>query len=602
MKIFQSLLSIGMVSFTSVIALQPNPPTWPSNVHVFTPGDSTAQGIIDAIYQENGGQTPDNHGQWSDSRYALLFKPGTHNLNVNVGYYTSVIGLGSSPADTQISAVTCQEGSFDPGSGALDTFWRSAENFTTTATKAWWSGGPVCMLWAVSQASPLRRVNINGDLCLYQYVPPYGNAGYSSGGFMADCKVSGTIHSGSQQQWFARNTQMLQWADGNWNMVFAGCQGAPAAHCGTSGGKPYTVVSATPVIAEKPYITIDSQGHYYLNLPNIEHNKTSCTQDYTQVTKIDFQQVYVATTSDTADTITSAINGGYHIILTPGNYNLAGTIQVNKANTCILGIGFPTLISGNGQPCIQVGSVDGVRIAGILLQAGPSPTPTLLQWGTKGDQPKSGFLQDCFARVGGPNNSATSQVQADIMVQINSANLVCDNLWLWRADHDVGGLVTSSHNPCHTGLQVNGDNVTAYGLAVEHTLQNLTEWNGNNGSVYFYQSEYPYDVTQANYGTPGYVAYKVGSNVTTHTAYGVGVYCYFRDYTVTVPSGISTPQGSGIQFINALTIFLTGNGGISNVINNVGGPVSSANADKPVYVCKFPVPYTCRSSVPKKEK
>ncbi len=50
-------------------------------------------------------------------------------------------------------------------------------------------------------------------------------------------------------------------------------------------------------------------------------------------------------------------------------------------------------------------------------------------------------------------------------------------------------------NPVATGIQVNGDNVIAYGLAVEHTLGNMVEWNGNQGRVYFYQSEYPYDVT-----------------------------------------------------------------------------------------------------------
>ena len=40
------------------------------------------------------------NGQFSDNRYALLFKPGIHDLYVNVGYYTHVMGLGSSPLDT----------------------------------------------------------------------------------------------------------------------------------------------------------------------------------------------------------------------------------------------------------------------------------------------------------------------------------------------------------------------------------------------------------------------------------------------------------------------------------------------------------------------
>lgn len=84
-----------------------------------------------------------------------------------------------------------------------------------------------------------------------------------------------------------------------------------------------------------------------------------------------------------------------------------------------------------------------------------------------------------------------------MMIQINSGNVIIDDTWLWRADHSVSGSVKDKRNPVATGLQVNGDNVTGYGLASEHTLGNLLEWNGENGKTYFYQSEYPYDVDQA---------------------------------------------------------------------------------------------------------
>ncbi len=128
------------------------------------------------------------------------------------------------------------------------------------------------------------------------------------------------------------------------------------------------------------------------------------------------------------------------------------------------------------------------------------------------------------------------------------------------------------------GLVVSGDSVTAYGLAVEHTLNDLVQWNGNDGATYFYQSELPwvpplpawlgvplgtvlgararvpipclprplpqcdpvpsprcpplpppcsYDVDPI-WGNKGYVGYRVGSSVTTHTCVGCGVYHYFR--------------------------------------------------------------------------
>lgn len=80
----------------------------------------------------------------------------------------------------------------------------------------------------------------------------------------------------------------------------------------------------------------------------------------------------------------------------------------------------------------------------------------------------------------------TGSVQTDRMVTVNTGNTIIDNVWLWRADHDVNGSVYDSRNYVATGLQVNGDNVYGYGLAVEHTLGNMLEWFGNNGHTYFF--------------------------------------------------------------------------------------------------------------------
>lgn len=215
---------------------------------------------------------------------------------------------------------------------------------------------------------------------------------------------------------------------------------------------------------------------------------------------------------------------------------------MNNPGTVILGLGMATLIPTNGTAAIEVGNVNGVRIAGVLLEAGFGATDSLLKVGNAGyagSAQEPVVLSDVFARVGGTN--ASGSVQAKKMVQVNTSNTIIDNVWLWRADHDVGGLVYESRNPSDTGLEVNGDNVTGYGLACEHTLADMLVWNGNGGKSYFYQSEYPYDVTQANYGDKGYVAYKVGDNVTSHQAYGIGAYSFFRDNAVTVENGIKAP-------------------------------------------------------------
>ena len=261
----------------------------------------------------------------------------------------------------------------------------------------------------------------------------------------------------------------------------------------------------------------------------------------------------------------------------------------------LLGLGLATLIAANGLPAVAVANVDGVRVAGVLLQAGAKPTSTLLQWGVgsyAGDAASPGVLSDVFARVGGPD---LTPVQATSMIEVNSSHVIGDNLWLWRADHTVStvdnpkGLVKDGANPCSHGLRVHGDDVTMYGAAVEHTLGDLTQWYGERGRSYFYQSELPYDVTQANFGDLGFVGYRVGPAVMQHDAWGTGVYHFFRDHNVTVASGIVAPAALVSSFTSPLSVYLNGNGTIQHVINGYGdhtgyGGVLGTGGE-PAYYC-----------------
>lgn len=147
------------IAFISrVAAIEPNPPKWNTKrVKIFTPGQPDAQSILDAINKEQGGHDPVNNGEFSDDRYALLFQPGTHYVNVDVGFYTTVHGLGKTPSETTLGNLICQNGGFQQDIGALDNFWRGAENVRVTGK----------MIWAASQASPLRRIMVEGDLDLF---------------------------------------------------------------------------------------------------------------------------------------------------------------------------------------------------------------------------------------------------------------------------------------------------------------------------------------------------------------------------------------------------------------------------------------------------
>ena len=203
----------------------------------------------------------------------------------------------------------------------------------------------------------------------------------------------------------------------------------------------------------------------------------------------------------------------------------------------ILGLGLATLTPDNGVIAMSVDDVDGVRIAGILYDAGAINSPMLLQVGPKNSTVDHAnnptIISDIIVRVGGP-----SLANATTGLEINSNNVVGDDFWVWRADHGVGSGWKSDSwtqstwytDTSTNGMIVNGNNVTMYGLMVEHFQQYQTLWNGNGGQTYFYQSEMPYDIPDQpswmSHGNTmnGYSSYKVADYVTSHEAWGLGIY------------------------------------------------------------------------------
>jgi hypothetical protein len=540
------------------------PPNFGPNVLIFDPSmsSSSIQSQINNIYNQ---QQSASSGQFDSSRYALLFKPGTYSNTVNVGYYTQVLGLGQLPDDVTISGGVTSNAALS-GNNATCNFWEGAENMAVIP-----SGGTD--QWAVSQACPMRRVHIKGSLVLAQ------NGGWASGGFLSDSLIDNQVNSSSQQQWISRNCQWGSWANSSWNQVFVGDTNTPAANFPA-----YTVVGKTPVVREKPFLTIDGSGNYSVFVPAFRSNSqgTSWSGGSEAGQSIPISQFYIAHAgTDTAASINAALNQGLNLLLTPGIYSLNGTIQVNRANTVVLGLGLATLLAQNGVTAMTVADVDGVIIAGILFDAGPTNSPFLLQVGPVGSSASHSSnptsLQDLFFRIGG---AAVGKVS--VSLQINSNNVIGDDFWIWRADHGSGVGWTS--NIATNGLVVNGANVTIYGLAVEHHQQYQTLWNGNGGSVYFYQSEAPYDPpNQSSWtvgGENGYASYKVANTVTSHQAYGIGVYCYFDvNPAVKLNNAIEVPTSglNGGMMHDMVTVSLGGVGEITHVIDGYGGASNSSN-------------------------
>jgi hypothetical protein len=542
-------------------------PSFGPNVFVYNPSMSmaTIQSNLNYLF---GLQSNVNASQFDANRYAILFQPGTYNLAINMGYYMQVLGLGQSPDNVTING---ELQSYNFGGQSTENFWMSAENLAVVPTNN------STMTWSVSQGTWLRRMHVEGSLNL-------SDGTYASGGFLADSKVASTVSSISQQQWISRNDIWGNWSGAVWNMVFVGVSNPPS---GTWPGTPYTVITNTPLVREKPYLYVDSNTNYFVLVPNLETNSwgTTWANGPTPGVSIPISQFYLAHAgTDNAASINAALNAGMNLILTPGIYQLTNSILVTQPDTIVMGLGYPTLIPTNRNPAMVISDVDGVKVSGIIFDAGTTASPSLLEVGTVASSVDHSAdpicLYDICSRVGGQFVGTTTNC-----VTINANNVIGDNLWLWRADHGAGSTPYWTGNPSQSGLVVNGNNVTIYGLFVEHHQQYQTVWNGNWGRVYFYQSELPYDPPSQGAwseapGVNGYASYKVANTVTSHQAYGLGVYGVFiNSVNISCFNAIETPTNQQVNVHDMMDVYIAGNTSgsgtsqINHIINGTGGTV-----------------------------
>jgi len=601
-------LAVAWSTTTTGVSAAPVAPDFGPSVHIFNPGMN--QAAIQA--QLNAIAIAQVNNEFGSRRDAVLFEPGTYGSSTSplifqVGYYTSVAGLGQSPNDVVIDGAIDVFNHCTPGHCiALTNFWRSLSNLTINVTLP--SKAPTYVpaspdpygagcdnsneMWAVSQAAPMRRVAINGFTTFMDYCGPDA---FASGGFVADSKLKGVLN-GSQQQWVTRNSKIDFWTNAVWNQVFSGVIGAP----GQSFPHPtYTTLATSPVTREAPYLYLDSTGAYNVFVPSVQHDTAGTTwaSGQTPGSSIPIDQFFVASPADSGATINAQLHRGQNLLLTPGVYNLEQPIEVTRPDTVVLGLGMATLVPQHGAPAMDVHSDHGVIVSGLIFDAGPHGSQVLLQVGS-GHEANNDIaasdpsgLYDVFFRVGG---AQAGSVETALVV--NSNNVILDDIWAWRADHGNG--VGWTVNTADTGLVVNGDNVSAYGLFVEHFQKFNVIWNGNGGTDVFFQNEMPYDVPSQDAwmeapGVDGYAAFKVGDGVTSFHGYGMGSYSFFNkhidifaDHAFEAPTTL--PAGS---LHDLLTIFLdvvNGKGGILHVVNDTGGSSTAANPDTPVTVVSYP--------------
>ena len=607
-KIHRSV-TLGLVLATAVMtagtpATAASPPSdatdLGSNVTVFDPSMpvSTIQATLDAA---NAAQVDNEMGT---TRHAYLFRPGTYGtadqpLQIKVGYYTEIAGLGASPTDVVINGKVevynrCLA---DGGTGnclALVNFWRTLSNLSINVNAAGQDGcRATANFWAVSQAVSLRRLNISGGtLSLMDYCT--AGPQYASGGFIADSKLP-AVTNGSQQQWLTRNSEVAGWSNGVWNQVFSGVVGAPDE--AGFPAPPYTTLDTTPVSREKPYLYTDARGRYNVRVPAARRGTRgiSWAGGMTPGRTLPITDFFVAKPSDSAQVINKQLERGKNLLLTPGVYDVARNIEVKRPDTVVLGLGHATLTAVHGSIPLDVADVPGVVVAGVTIDAGLQKSPVLLRVGDRHGKSRSSAgnpttLSDVYFRVGGPHIGRT-----DTALEVNSDNVLIDHTWVWRADHGVEGLTDTQRwntDIGRTGVVVNGDHVTATGLFVEHFQQYNTVWNGDDGTTILYQNELPYDPpTQADWmngGVEGFAGYKVGDHVRKHSLYGAGVYVFNQNNPdIHTENGFQVPESPDVRLHHIMTVNLSA-GTIDHVVNGVGDPADTTRVGAPVYVADHP--------------
>lgn len=533
---------------------------------VISPEDKPAdvQKAIDRAYSEQ------EEAHFGSSRYAFLFKPGEYSgdIKLKAGYYTTFAGLGVTPDEVSIQGAECT----DTWSGsALINFWRGMENLSLRSD----------LLWGVSQGCYLRGIHVQGGANLW-------HTGASSGGFMANSQFSGTVNSGSQQQWFARNSGWGGWQGSLWNMVFVGNEEGCSPTLGWQQGASNTVVESTPVIREKPYL-IWQNGEYSVFVPSLRTDASGLYDPSSDADAriIPLEDFFIAGEGTTAAEINAQLANGKNLLFTPGIYELEEPIKVNNDETVVLGLGMATLVPANGEGCMITDGAN-VTVAGLLFDAKNSQY--LLKVCGNGGADKI-LIADCFFRVGGVTSAKTN---ADTCLLIEADDVITDNTWTWRADHgyrwrestDSSAGVGWNVNTARTGVAVYGDNVTAYGLFSEHFLGHNVYWAGNGGAVYFFQSEVAYDIPAGgDGGTAAQISFYVEDGVTSFSGTAFGVYTHFLNDGVTLDCAVRVPENDGVTLTNVVAIALSsGNTShLNNVVNNYGGFVGKGSTQVRVY-------------------
>ena len=296
--------------------------------HTMTAGDASRPTLNNIASQQVSNQ-------FGSQRYAVFFEPGTYGSSTDplifqVGYYTTVAGLGLNPGDVTINgAIDVNNQCFGGSCTALDNFWRSLSNLTINVVTA-----ELAASRTATSSGRCRRPHRCGEststarLFLFDYCT-------RSGLLQRRVHRRLPVHRQSGHQRFPAAVGDEEQRPGQveqlvWNQVFCGDTGAPAQSFGVAGANQYTTLATCPVTEEEPFLYTDSDGSDNVFVPAVQHNSSgaSWTSGTKAGTSIPLSKFFIASPGTSGAAMTAAMARGLNLILTPGVYDLNQPIVV----------------------------------------------------------------------------------------------------------------------------------------------------------------------------------------------------------------------------------------------------------------------------------
>ena len=383
------------------------------------------------------------------------------------------------------------------------------------------------MQWAVSQAVPFRRMHVRGNIVLHQ------NGGWASGGWMSDALIDGNVGSGPQQQWISRNTEWGSWTGSNWNMVFVGVvqsaggrMARPALHQdrrrprsfarsrSCKSMRPATTASAfrrcAPTARASPGAPARRPGK------SIPHRRSSTSP---------------GRTSTPPPPSTPSWPRARTCCSRPASTTSTDTIRVTRANTVVLGLGFATLRPTNGTAAMTTADVDGVIIAGLLFDAGAAnlagPARSRARTEARPATPSNPIsLHDVFFRVGG---AAVGRARRSICRSTaTTPSSITPGSGAPTTAPESAGRAT----PARTAWSSMATTSPSTACSWSTTRSSRCCGTATAGASTSISPRSPTILptrraTPARPASNGWASYKVADNVTSHEAWGLGIYSVF---------------------------------------------------------------------------